>query len=91
MSQHADQVAAAGASGFVHTPTIYSVRGKDCLRKSSIPAAQRGSRPVYSNKLRWCDAHNPDADRGPFRLFPVPLPTQLFLYLSRRNKQPIPE
>jgi len=25
-------------------------------------------------KLRQRDAKNPDADKGPFRLFPVPLP-----------------
>ena len=54
------------------------VRGEDRLRKSSLlgdmPAAQRGSRPVLSNKLRQRDANNPDADKGPFRLFPVTLP-----------------
>jgi len=54
----------------------YGVQGEDRLRKSSLlgdmPAAQRGSRPVHSNKLRQRDANNQDADKGPFRLLPVP-------------------
>jgi hypothetical protein len=29
---------------------------------------------TMEGKLRQRDAKNPDADKGPFRLFPVPLP-----------------
>ena len=29
---------------------------------------------TIEGKLRQRDAKNPDADKGPFRLFPVPLP-----------------
>ncbi len=46
------------------------------LKEGGTPAVTvtKGMGWTMEGKLRQRDAKNPDADKGPFRLFPVPLP-----------------